>query len=63
MSKKKPEPSINDKLTAVVQILFAIAIAAQVPHVETPVILAAMTLAGIVIGTSGRPKPDSSRSK
>ncbi|OZC75200.1 hypothetical protein CH251_10520 [Rhodococcus sp. 06-462-5] len=63
MSQKKPiEPSISDKVTAVIQILFAVAIAAQVPNVTTPVVLATMTLAGVVVGASGRPKRSSGRS-
>lgn len=63
MSKKKPiESSISDKVTAVIQLLFAVAIAAQVPNVTTPVVLATMTLAGVVIGASGRPKRRSGRS-
>ena len=63
MSKKKPiEPSMSDKVTAVVQLLFAVAGAAQVPNVTTAVMLAAMTLAGVVIGASGRAKRDSGRS-
>ena len=57
MSQKKPiEPSISDRVTAVIQLLFAVAVAAQVPNVTTPVVLATMTLAGVVIGASGRPK-------
>ncbi|OZD65626.1 hypothetical protein CH272_11130 [Rhodococcus sp. 05-340-1] len=63
MSKKKQsEPSITVKVTAVVQLLFAVAVAAQVPNVTTPVILATMTLAGLVIGASGRPRRSSGRS-
>ncbi|OZC83659.1 hypothetical protein CH254_22275 [Rhodococcus sp. 06-412-2C] len=61
-SKKKSEPSISDKLTAVLQILVAVAVTAQIPNVSTPVVLGSITLAGVVIGTSGRPKPNSSRS-
>lgn len=61
MSQKKPiEPSISDRVTAVIQLLFAVA--AQVPNVTTPVVLATMTLAGVVIGASGRPKRSSGRS-
>lgn len=61
MSKKKPiEPSMSDKVTAVVQLLFAVA--AQVPNFTTAVMLAAMTLAGVVLGASGRAKRDSGRS-
>lgn len=64
MSKqKKIESTISDRLTVVLQLLAAVAFTAQIPNVSTPVILASMTLAGIIIGTSGRPKPDSSRSK
>ncbi|MCJ0892076.1 hypothetical protein [Rhodococcus sp. ARC_M5] len=64
MSKqKKIQPSISDKLTAVVQLLAAVAVTAQIPNVSAPLILASMTLAGVVIGTSGRSKPTSSRSK
>ena len=63
MSKKKPiEPSMSYKVTAVVQLLFAVAVAAQVPNITTAVMLAAMTLAGVVIGASGRTKRDSGRS-
>ncbi|MEW1931890.1 hypothetical protein AB0362_06870 [Rhodococcus sp. NPDC079359] len=63
MSKeKKIEPSISDRLTVVVQLLVAVAATAQVPNVSTPVLLAAMTLAGILIGASGRPKSNSKRS-
>ncbi|WP_415976023.1 hypothetical protein [Rhodococcus sp. 077-4] len=63
MSKKKPiEPSISDKVTAVIQTLFAVAIAAQFPNVTTPVMIASMTLAGVVISTSGRSKRGSGRS-
>nr|WP_314145616.1 hypothetical protein [uncultured Rhodococcus sp.] len=50
MSKQeKIEPCISDKLTAVVQVLFAVAVTAQIPNVSKPVILASMTLAGFVI--------------
>ncbi|OZC50982.1 hypothetical protein CH286_05430 [Rhodococcus sp. WWJCD1] len=64
MSKpKKIEPSISDRLTAAIQLLAAVVLSAQLPNVSTPLLLAAMTLAGIVIGASGQPTPDSSRSK
>jgi hypothetical protein len=60
MNKKKPnEPSMSDTVTAVVQLLFAVAVAVQVPNVTTPVMVATMSLAGVVIGTSGRFKRDS----
>lgn len=63
MSQKKPiKPSISDRATAVIQLLFAVAIAAQVPNVTTPVVLATMTVAGVVIRASGRPKRRSGRS-
>ncbi|MDI9926239.1 hypothetical protein [Rhodococcus sp. IEGM 1341] len=63
MTKKKMEPSISDRLTVVLQLLAAVAFTAQLPNVSTPLLLAVLTLAGIVIGASGRTKPDSSRSK
>ena len=63
MSKpKKIEPSIGTRLTAVLQLLVAVAATAQLPNVSTPLLLATMTLAGIVIGASGRSKPNSARS-
>ena len=63
MSKpKKIEPSIGTRLTAVLQLLVAVAATAQLPNVSTPLLLTTTTLAGIVIGTTGRPKPNSSRS-
>ncbi|QII08097.1 hypothetical protein BH93_24330 [Rhodococcoides fascians A25f] len=63
MTQKKIDPSISGRLTAAIQLLAVVVLAAQLPNVSTPLLLAAMTLAGLVIGASGRPKPKSSRSK
>lgn len=42
MSKpKRIEPSINDKLSVVVQLLVAVAATAQIPNVSTPLLLGA----------------------
>jgi hypothetical protein len=59
IGKKKIEPSISDGPTVVLHLLAAVAFTAQPPNVSTPLLLGAMTLAGIVIGASGRPKPNS----
>lgn len=45
----------------VIQLLFPVATIAQFLNVSTPILLAAITLAGIVIDTSGRPKSNSKR--
>ena len=48
MSKqKKIEPRIRDRLTAVLQLLAAVALTAQIPYVSTPLLLATMILARI----------------
>ncbi|WP_128644517.1 hypothetical protein [Rhodococcus sp. BS-15] len=62
MSKKKSEPTISVKLTAVIQVLAAVVVVTQVPNVTTPVALGAITLAGLVIGAAGRPKRNAGRS-
>lgn len=59
--KKHVESKINNKLTAVVQMLFTVAMTAQVANVTTPVLLASATVAGSVIGTDRRSTRSSGR--
>lgn len=59
MSKTSTEPSIAYKLAMVVQLLIAIGLTAQIPNVTAPVLIAGLTLAGVLLTprqVSSRPR-------
>lgn len=49
MPKRIPEPSHAKKLLTTVQLLAAVSLTAQLPHVTQPVLIASLALLGVIL--------------